>query len=233
MFLERARSASRLAVLTFTVATVSTAPAVWLHSPVFAAPAIASPCATAAASADAAPPPARAASLPDLSVFLLGSGLALLIALLAWGEQIRAITKDTRDLERDFLGVTGLTRSHLNALLQARDDNERLVAFTSIMASGSITTALQVEILPLFERWRAFGSKLRRLQSAKYWLTICLTVVFLLAGALAALQPDYLAPAGLLAMPGVLTSTLLVTVVCAGRVEGQLNQLLVQIAEKV
>jgi hypothetical protein len=217
-----------LALLLF-LATPSTPPPAVVASP---SPAAFSD-ATTAPKTDEDTQHAGKTSLPDLSVFLLGSGLALLIALLAWGEQIRAITKDTRDLERGFLEATGLTRSHLNALLQARNDDERLVAFTSIIASRKLKSALQVETLPLFERWRALGSRLRRLQSTKYWLTICLAAAFLLSGAIATLRADRLPVAPLLAIPGTLTVALLVAVVCAGRVEGQLNQLLVQIAEKV
>jgi hypothetical protein len=198
-----------------------------------AAPSTAAPPAAGAdvESGERAP---AAPSLPDLAVFLIGSGLALLIALLAWGEQIRAITRDTRDLERDFLQVTGLTRAQLSALLQASTDDDRLVAFTNLMASGKLTSASQVEILPLFERWRAHGTKLRSLQSRKYWLTIILTVVFLVTGTFAAFAPEGLAPISvMLVIPGILVVILLVTVVSAGRVEQRLNALLMQIAEKV
>jgi hypothetical protein len=187
-----------------------------------------------AASIEARTGAPEATSFSDTSAFLLGSGLALLIALLAWGEQIRAITRDTRDLERDFLQATGLTRAQLSALLQARNDDDRLIAFNNLMASGKLTSASQVEILPLFERWRSLGTELRSLQSRKYWLTIALTVVFLGTGMLAALAPGRLVSLPLLLVfPGILVFILLVTVVSAGRVEQRLNALLMQIAEKV
>jgi len=176
----------------------------------------------------------HAGPLPDTSAFFFGGGLALLIALLAWGEQIRAITRDTRDLERDFLQITGLTRAELNALLQAENDNDRLVAFTNIMGSGKLTTAPQVEILPLFERWKALGTKLQWLQSRKYWLTILITVVFLATGVLdAVVQDPPVSLLLLLILPGLSVLILLAVVIAAGIVEQRLNALLLRIAEKV
>lgn len=174
------------------------------------------------------------ASISDTAVFLLGSGLALLIALLAWGEQIRAITQDTRDLERDFLDTTGLTRAELSALLQAKNDDDRLLAFTNLMASGKLTSAPQVEILPLFEKWRILGATLRSLQSKKYWLTVSLTVVFLATGTVMVFTRSTNVPFSLLlAAPATLVVLILVTIISAGRVEQQLNALLMQMGEKV
>jgi hypothetical protein len=173
-------------------------------------------------------------SVSDAAAFLLGSGLALLIALLAWGEQIRAITRDTRDLERDFLDATDLSRAQLSALLQAKNDDERLHAFTNLMASGKLTTAPQVEILPLFERWRFLGDKLRRLQSWKYWLTVSLTLVFLATGTTVAYtHAKGVSLSLIMAVPAILVGLILVTIISAGRVEQRLNALLMQMSEKV
>lgn len=176
----------------------------------------------------------RAPDFPDISTFLLGSGLALLIALLAWGEQIRAITRDTRDLERDFLELTRLSRGQLNAVLQAETVDDRLVAFTNLIASGKLTSASQVQILPLFERWRVLGTKLQSLQSKKYWFTIVLTVILFASGIAAALTPMDVGPLfAVLMPPSVLIIALLWIVIAAGRVEQKLNDVLKQIAEKV
>jgi hypothetical protein len=182
----------------------------------------------------AADPTVQAFLLPDIATFLLGTGLALLIALLAWGEQIRAITRDTRDLERDFLELTQLSRGQLNEVLHAETDDDRLIAFTNLYASGKLTSAHQVQILPLFKRWRELGSHLQGLQSKKYWLTITLTVVFFGSGIGAAVASlGALTLLTLLFPPAVLIAMLLYIVIAAGRVEQKLNEVLKQIAEKV
>ncbi|MEJ0085098.1 MAG: hypothetical protein WDO72_05425 [Pseudomonadota bacterium] len=177
---------------------------------------------------------AEPAKLPDVSTFLLGSGVALLIALLAWGEQIRAITRDTRDLERDFLELTDISKSQLNSVLDAETDDDRLVAFTNLMASGNLTSASQIQLLPLFNEWRALGANLQNKQSQKYWFTIALTLVLFCSGTVAAIFSIgvYLLVSVTLP-PGILVVILLWIVVSAGRLEQKLNVVLKKIAEKV
>jgi hypothetical protein len=180
------------------------------------------------------PPDAGAAKLPDTSAFLLGSGLALLIALLAWGEQIRAITKDTRDLERDFLEATELKRSQLAPFFHAKNVDDQLAPLSSVMASGKLSDAAQVELLPLFRQWRDLSGGFRSLQSRKYWLTILVTLVCFLTGTFHALFPAQITVlAALVCVLALQVLGLLLMIVLAGRVERRLNALLMQIAEVV
>ena len=178
--------------------------------------------------------------ISEVTLFSLGGGLALLIALLAWGEQIRAIAKDTRDLENDFVRSRGLTRAELLPVLRSQDPTDRLLALTKLMTSGNLKTAPEVEVLSHFRDWGARAGHLTRLLSLKYWLTVGLTVAMFLEGGISVyfdLGPAAAFSASryllLLVGPAVLVVGILVALVCAARAEKRLVDLITVIGERV
>lgn len=126
----------------------------------------------------------------DLSLLLLGSGIALLIALLAWGEQIRSLTKDTRDLERQFQEqhrIHGKAfRIITNTSAQPKD---RIYELTQIMTGDIAPDADQLALLTLFTDWKPLARNLRESYDLKYRLTLLLTTLFLLLGFLSLWLP--------------------------------------------
>jgi len=190
--------------------------------------------------ADDAGNPAAGRGVSDVTLFLLGGGLALLVALLAWGEQIRKIAKDTRDLERNFMQSRGLTRAEFLPILKPKTPTDQLVALTQLMNSGKLKTAPEVEVLACFQQWSALAGRLARLFSLKYWLTIALTVALFIGGGISGLLD--LCPAA----PGggtfrtvfaliatALIVALLTALIAGAHAESRLNELLVEIGERV
>jgi len=59
----------------------------------------------------------------DISNILLGTGFALFIALLAWGDLIRKPRKDVAELEDDFRKEFDLKKKYFNPLLHNNDES--------------------------------------------------------------------------------------------------------------
>lgn len=124
-----------------------------------------------------------ASHFSDLSLFLLGSGFAVFVALLGWSDQIRGLTRETYELQADFLKQYNLTKAELLPAIRAETADEQLQAFTALMQTNKLEAA-GVRLLPLFRAWTQQHRRLDRMQSWKYRLTVALSLVFFAAGIL-------------------------------------------------
>jgi hypothetical protein len=133
------------------------------------------------AKTDAAQTKGEAAQPSDTTVFLFGSGFAIFIALLGWSEQIRGLRRETYQLQSEFLKTHGLRKADLLRAIRAQTADEQLRAFTAIMLTNKLS-ASAVQLLPILRRWDTQNTRLERLQTWKYWLTVALAFVFFAAG---------------------------------------------------
>jgi hypothetical protein len=169
-------------------------------------------------------------------LFLFASALALFVALLGWSDQIRGIDKDTKEMEGRFLEETGIEK---------RDflPGEQLAVLTKLMKSGRIQGRDNVDLLSAFKGWKKEWSRLERLSTWKYNLTVLLTGAFFLAGIISLfthptdqirlhffrVRSEML----VLTMPMSLIVVLLGLIVYGSRLENALRALLDSIADKV
>jgi hypothetical protein len=121
-------------------------------------------------------------SFSQLTLFLFASGLALFVALLGWSDQIRGIDKDTRELEQRFLEDSGISKRDFLRIVKPRSADEQLLALTEIVNAGRIRTRSSAELLRTFTAWNVQWSKIEKLSSIKYNLTIALTIVLFVTG---------------------------------------------------
>ena len=144
------------------------------------------------------------------------------MALLAWSEQIRSMTREARDLEGHFLERYKLTREQLRRVLNPVSPADKLRGLGEIMKSGKLASALDVKALAHFETFLAKSDSLRTLHRSKYWLAVILTVSLFLAGIASILIRPTTPQAVilLLALPLLLLSWLLGLIIKIGRVEG-------------
>lgn len=133
------------------------------------------------AKTDASHTKREAAQPSDTTVFLFGSGFAIFIALLGWSEQIRGLRRETYQLQSEFLKTHGLRKADLLRAIRAQTADEQLRAFTAIMLTNKLS-ASAVQLLPVLRRWDTQNTRLERLQTWKYWLTVALAFVFFAAG---------------------------------------------------
>ncbi|MCJ7504740.1 MAG: hypothetical protein MUP80_17025 [Acidobacteriia bacterium] len=111
----------------------------------------------------------------ELALFLLGSGLALLITLLGWSDQIRNFNRDSIDLMDKFVEKTGIRKTDFQRFLRSTNPTDRLAAVTAMMNSGKLKTVEDVELTGLFNQLGDISKHLGGLCSRKYFFTLCLT----------------------------------------------------------
>lgn len=120
----------------------------------------------------------------ELTLFLLGSGLALFVALLGWSDAIRGINNDTRQLEEKFLATTHVDRPVFLSIVNPQSPDEKLAALTQILVSGNLKTVASVEVLKIFQNWHKHWKAMETLAAWKYGLSLSLTYVLFAAGLL-------------------------------------------------
>jgi hypothetical protein len=149
-------------------------------------------------------------SFSEFTLFLFGSGLALFVALLGWSDQIRGMTNDSRDLERQFLQATGLEKKQFKDVINAKGPNEALKALTVVMRTGKLKNANSVQLLTVFKDWNRDWNHLEQITNQKYNLTIALTISFFLSG----IATLYMNPKAGLAIGNFICSDELMILLC-------------------
>ncbi len=180
----------------------------------------------------------------DLTLFLLGSGIAFLIALLAWGEQIRSLAKDTRDLQRQFQDKHNVHPGSFRTITDpSAKPVDRIFELAKIVADGTVSEADQFALLQLFLDWKPLARRLNHQYQLKYRLTVLLTIALLVTGLLSVWLPSD-ARIGLcrytfsfgrtcfVLVGSIITYQLGVLIVIA-RTEKRLNALLTEILERL
>ena len=72
--------------------------------------------------------------MSEFTLFLTGSGIALFIAMLAWGDQIRSIKKDTRELEKELVQTKNLPWQDIRFLIRSDSNNQdKIKALSNLM----------------------------------------------------------------------------------------------------
>jgi hypothetical protein len=108
--------------------------------------------------------------------------VALLIALLAWGDQIRQPRKAVIEVEQKFVKILGRTISELGPLIHdSQDFNKVLSSALKLIGSGKLDATKNLIIKKLKEL-NKIRPDLERKYASRYFLTILLTVTFGLVG---------------------------------------------------
>lgn len=118
----------------------------------------------------------------QLTLFLFASGVALFIALLGWSDQIRGLDRNPRELEHRFIKDTGIDERDFLSVVEPGSPDEQLETLSKLVNDGQLTTKVSVEALRTFATYIAQWTRLRRLSTLKYFLTISLTISLFAAG---------------------------------------------------
>ncbi len=180
-------------------------------------------------------------SFSELTLFLFASGLAILVALLGWSDQIRGIDTDTKDLERRFLEDTGINKQDFLCIVKPRSPDEQLAALTQV--AEKLETGDMVVLLRTFKEWNVEWSQLERLSVWKYDLMVALTLVLFIAGIASlfsrpsqSIQLYFMTMRSemlILLLPMAIIGLLLAIIIYSARREKRLRALLSSIADMV
>lgn len=111
----------------------------------------------------------------------------MFIALLAWSDQIRGLTREVRSLEQDFLTRNAISREEFKKVLKGPRPRDRIHALTKLSTSAKFKSAADVDAIGQFARWLKVSRRVRMLSLCKYWCTVALTISLFLSGGAAAL----------------------------------------------
>jgi hypothetical protein len=180
-------------------------------------------------------------SFSELTLFLFASGLAILIALLGWSDQIRGIDKDTKELEDHFLEDTGINKQDFLSIVKSQSPDEQLEALTQV--AEKLETGDMVVLLQTFKEWNKQWSRLERLSLWKYDLMVALTLVLFIAGIASlfttpsqSIQLYFMTIRSemiVLLLPMIIIGSLLAIIICSAKLEKRLRALLSSIADMV
>jgi len=123
------------------------------------------------------------ASTSDLATLYLGTGIALLIALLAWGDQIQGLRSRTKELQSEFLDRTGVDRGAFSAFTKGDSPAKRLEGLNAVVRSANLRSGSQVKAMPLFRAWFQQLELLNQYSKIRFWLAVALCASTLVIGA--------------------------------------------------
>lgn len=116
----------------------------------------------------------------DIEGFLLASGFALMVVLLGWASQITSKSKETKNLEADFLQKAKLKRPDYNKIV-----NEGGTTEDSFSALVEFLYSRKEEDIAIFEKIKYVKSDLEKLDKKynwRFWVLLWMSISFFITG---------------------------------------------------
>ncbi len=123
----------------------------------------------------------------NIEGFLLPSGFALLVVLVGWANQITSKSKETKDLEADFLKKAKLKRSDYKKIV-----NEGGATEDSFNALVDFLYTKKEEDLEIFDKIKHIKEDIGRLDnhySWRFWVLLWMSICFFITGIIAFFLP--------------------------------------------
>lgn len=115
--------------------------------------------------------------------FLIGAGLALLLALLAWSDSIRRLHRETLELEKDFSKNRTLDLRRIRTIIRTEVSPEKkIIALNKLLNSAKLKKTEDIDIIEQLSILDSDRRSLENLYNKKYRLVILLTHLFLICG---------------------------------------------------
>lgn len=132
----------------------------------------------------------------DVAGFLLASGFALLVVLLGWASQITSKSKDTKELEGEFLERAKLKKEDYKKIINGKGSSEdSFSALVDFLYTDKKNKQDKQEDVEIFERIESIKKDLSSLDSLygwRFWILLLMSISFFASGATAFfLAPDY------------------------------------------
>ena len=126
----------------------------------------------------------------DISTLFLGSGFAIFLALLAWGNKIREPRREIYEIEKLFLKKFKTNKKNINPLLKQTYEkmkNNEMENFLDTIGSlvsimDEIKQPEDVNIIEKFQEINTIRKKLEKLYKTRYILSLFFTFYLLLSG---------------------------------------------------
>lgn len=135
-------------------------------------------------------------SVSDLASFFLATGVALAIALLAWGEEIRKPSKEIREIEDKFVDRYGVKKQDLKTIISS-EKNQRPNFYQFMSSLAGIIKKVpseKVELVKKIEEIQKIALRLEEILSFKYYFTIGFSFFLLIGAAIIFLVEEVVYP---------------------------------------
>lgn len=117
---------------------------------------------------------------------LFGAGIAMLIAILAWSDQISSLHKDTLEAEKLMFTKRNVDWRLIKSILKnINDPNETLKKLKDIFDKSSSKSFENIKIIYQFRSLDRQSRRLKVCYQIKYFLIILLTLSFFVGGTIA------------------------------------------------
>lgn len=115
--------------------------------------------------------------------FLIGAGLALLIALLAWSDQIQSMQHETREAEKYFFEKRKINWIKIKKMIREKaTPTQILETLNELLKKESFENIDDINVITHFKLLLKKSNQLEHLYILKYILVIVLTASFFLSG---------------------------------------------------
>ncbi|MBV6419580.1 MAG: hypothetical protein DAHOPDDO_00803 [Ignavibacteriaceae bacterium] len=115
--------------------------------------------------------------------FLIGGGLALLIALLAWSDQIQSMQRETREAEKYLLEKRKINWIKIKKMIRKEaNPTQILETLNELLTKESFENIDDINVITHFKSLLKKSNQLEHLYTVKYILVIVLTASFFLSG---------------------------------------------------
>jgi len=126
-----------------------------------------------------------AASSNPLATFFLATAVALFIALLGWGDQIRTPQKESKQLEKEFMEKHGIDWEDLRYIIRKGEKvtpGKKMMALTNLMKKRKLKTKGIAEHSDCLKELDIAKVNIEKINLSKYNLTVYLTILFFIFG---------------------------------------------------
>jgi len=118
-----------------------------------------------------------------MAEFLIGTGIALLLAIIAWSDQIRNLHKDTVEAEKYLFENRKLNWKYIRLLIRKKGTPEEILdAINIILKDKSDSEIKDIRLIYTFNELDNKRKRLERLYNKKYYLVFILTFLFFSSG---------------------------------------------------
>jgi hypothetical protein len=121
----------------------------------------------------------------DYVTYFLGSAIAFIIALIAWGDAMKSLKAELYALEKEFINSLGKKNMELLPIFRKSrySTAKRTWAVTNFLASKK-TTSEHIEMTARIQNLGKTGNRCEFWLSVKYWFFVILTICSILFGIL-------------------------------------------------
>lgn len=116
----------------------------------------------------------------DIEGFLLASGFALIVVLVGWANQITSKSKETKDIEADFLKKAKLKRSDYKKIVNEGGSTE-----DSFKTLVDFLYTKKEEELQIFDKIKIIKADIENLgkkYSGRFWILLLMSACFFITG---------------------------------------------------